>query len=603
MMNKIFLSILLIIFCISIPGNTINDSLRIKKDSIYTKYLSVYNSIKLSKGDADSIAFKQLENCRIAFIVEDELKVWKDLIWRYQQIPIFHYSEVNDSLLKGIDHCVFAVKSQAYLDDLLKLKLRLPLTVVALGDSLDYGRALDDINIKTIFSIADTTNLAKDLAVQLLFDGIRLCNNENQTIPQGSRLSYLPAQHNQLCESKLSNQVDSVVENAIKVKAFPGCRVFVAYKGNVIFNKAYGYHTYDERIKVQHQDVYDLASVTKIAGPLPLIMKACDNQLMDLDQSFSRYWKDWKKRLFHRSNKNDITVREVLAHQARLQPYINYYPSLMKNDVYDDRYFSFNPDEKHALKISDNLYLKNRFKKEVYKQIRKSDLLPEAKYKYSGLSYMIYPQLLSGLFEQPYEALLYEQFFKPLGASSLCYNPLDKVAPARIVPTEYDHKFRKTQIKGYVHDEAAAVMGGVSGNAGLFGSADDLAKLMQMYLQKGEYGHRRYLSEEIINEFTRVQFPDNDNRRGAGFDKPLFGNDTLSIQDSYPAPEVSSVSYGHSGFTGTFVWMDPKYELLFIFLSNRVYPTRENPLIYRMNVRPTIQQIFYKAILELESSD
>ena len=250
--------------------------------------------------------------------------------------------------------------------------------------------------------------------------------------------------------------------------------------------------------------------------------------------------------------------------------------------------------------IDRHLYLSTEFKKEIYKAIRRSPLLDEAKYKYSGLSYIIYPQLLSDLFNDEYETILYRNFYERLGASSLCYRPLDKIETDRIVPTEYDSLYRKHQIKGWVHDEAAAVMGGVSGNAGLFASADDLAKLMQMYLQKGSYAGIRYISEETFNEFTKVQYPDNDNRRGAGFDKPLFGNDTLSIADSYPAPGVSDLSFGHSGFTGTFVWVDPAYDLIYIFLSNRVYPTRDNPLIYRMNVRPSIQQVFYEEVKKSE---
>ena len=296
-----------------------------------------------------------------------------------------------------------------------------------------------------------------------------------------------------------------------------------------------------------------------------------------------------------------MTLREVLAHQARLTPYINYYPWLLDDGRLKDKYFHLSPSDKYSLKIDNNLYLSASFKKKVYKAIRKSPLLDEKKYKYSGLSYMIYPQLLSDLFLANYETLLYTEFYNPLGSSSMCYNPLGKVNHNRIVPTENDTNFRNKQIKGLVHDEAAAVMGGISGNAGLFSSADDLAKLMQMYLNKGSYAGRQYISETVFDEFTRVQYADNGNRRGAGFDKPLFGNDTLSIKESYPAPGVSPESFGHSGFTGTFVWVDPQYQLVYIFLSNRVYPTRNNRLIYQMNVRPSIQQIFYDAIKEKET--
>jgi len=165
----------------------------------------------------------------------------------------------------------------------------------------------------------------------------------------------------------------------------------------------------------------------------------------------------------------------------------------------------------------------------------------------------------------------------------------------KIVPTEQDSLFRKDLTKGWVHDENAALLGGISGNAGLFGTAKDLAILMQMYMQKGTYNGNRYIKESTLNEFSKIQFPENKNRRGLGFDKPLIGNNSLSIKKAYPAPQVSEESFGHSGFTGTFVWADPKQELVFIFLSNRVYPSRTHRNIYNLNIRPALQQVFYMA--------
>ncbi|MBT8270480.1 MAG: serine hydrolase, partial [Bacteroidia bacterium] len=180
---------------------------------------------------------------------------------------------------------------------------------------------------------------------------------------------------------------------------------------------------------------------------------------------------------------------------------------------------------------------------------------------------------------------------------TLGFNPLEKdLGP--IVPTEIDTVFRKSLVQGWVHDENAALLGGISGNAGLFGTADDLAILMQMLLQKGVYKGRRYLKESTVDEFIRVQYPENDNRRGLGFDKPLIGNDTLTINASYPAPEVSQKSFGHSGFTGTFVWADPEFELVFIFLSNRVYPDRSHRNLYNLNIRPSLQRVFYKTLFD-----
>ncbi|TRX64307.1 serine hydrolase [Carboxylicivirga sp. M1479] len=545
----------------------------------------------------NSLPIKDLEENKIGFLVSGSEDEWSNLIYRYNHVPI--YSIGSDHWLKdvtndSIEHLIVITDSLFAVQSLEK-KQALNIISLIVFSEINETEEKALLWAANLLSCSVNNYTSHDLAIQLLFGAISQDDDQSSS-HDCFRLRYLPPESIGLNNNQLKESVSHVVEEAITAQAFPGCRILVAVKGTVIFNQCYGYHTYDKRTKVQLHDVYDLASVTKISGPLPLLMKAYDSGLMDLDRPFSQYWNDWRSKLFRRSNKDAMTVRQVLAHQAQLSPYINYYPWLMKGQQYNEKFFSVNASEQYQLKIDEHLYLSTKFKKTVYKAIRKSELLPTAEYKYSGLSFMLYPQLLSDLYQKDYEQLLYDQFYKPLGASSLVYNPIGKIKQSRIVPTENDANFRKKQIKGLVHDEAAAVMGGISGNAGLFGSADDLAKLLQMYLQKGWYNGVRYLTQQTVNEFTKVQFAENDNRRGAGFDKPLFGNDTLSIKESYPAPGVSKESYGHSGYTGTFVWIDPKYEMVFIFLSNRVYPTRDNPLIYRMNVRPRIQQIFYDAL-------
>ncbi|MCT4588082.1 MAG: beta-lactamase family protein [Carboxylicivirga sp.] len=577
----------------SIPNDSICES---------KLYIKIFNQFKLLKHDNASFPIGDLETEKIRFIVPDKIKAWKDYIYRYKTVPVFSYEALHKSSKdrqKQFDHQIFVIDDQVDYSALKQVIPNSKLSLVIFRDTIDTDLTALMEMADNVLHCPTNNYISYDLSVQLVFDALSL-DQEPAFYDVNKRLKYLPPRLLGLDSESIYKQVDSIVYVAISEGAFPGCRVLVAHKGAVIFNESYGHHTYKKRTAVQQHDVYDLASVTKIAGPLPLIMQACDEGNMELDQPFSNYWKDWQKRLFHRSDKDKMTLREVLAHQARLTPYINYYPMTMKDGQYLKKYYRLNPSEKYSLPIDRHLYLSTEFKKEIYKAIRRSPLLNEAKYKYSGLSYIIYPQLLSDLFNDEYETILYRNFYERLGASSLCYRPLDKIETDRIVPTEYDSLYRKHQIKGWVHDEAAAVMGGVSGNAGLFASADDLAKLMQMYLQKGSYAGIRYISEETFNEFTKVQYPDNDNRRGAGFDKPLFGNDTLSIADSYPAPGVSAQSFGHSGFTGTFVWVDPAYDIIYIFLSNRVYPTRDNPLIYRMNVRPSIQQVFYEEVKKSE---
>ncbi|MDF1550346.1 MAG: serine hydrolase, partial [Bacteroidales bacterium] len=231
-----------------------------------------------------------------------------------------------------------------------------------------------------------------------------------------------------------------------------------------------------------------------------------------------------------------------------------------------------------------------------YKEVKKSKLLTTKDYVYSGLSFLLYPEIIKNLTGSDYENYLKQNFYYPLGAYTLTYNPLKMFDKSRIVPTENDTFFRNQQICGTVHDEAAAVLGGVSGNAGLFGTTLDLAKLMQMYLNMGQYGGIQFISDTTLGEFTRYQYPENENRRGLGFDKPMLKDK----ENGHTAIDASDKSFGHSGYTGTFVWADPENGILFVFMSNRVYPTRNNSKIYEFNIRPAIQQVLYDAVKKKE---
>lgn len=387
----------------------------------------------------------------------------------------------------------------------------------------------------------------------------------------------------------LQKNVDSIMQEGIRQHAFPGAQLLVAKNGNIIFYEAYGFHTYDSIQKVGLDDVYDLASVTKIIGPLPALMKLYEEGKLDLDKPFSQCWPSWR----HRKDKKDITLRELLAHQSGLQPYIVFLSEVIKHDKLKRRFVRTTPSKRFSEEAYPNIYVKTRFKNKVFRKIKRSKVSHKKNYVYSGLASLIYPQLIENITGVSYETYLKNNFYQPLGCNTLGYLPSLKPFKNSIVPTEYDSIFRKTLTKGWVHDENAALLGGVSGNAGLFGSASDLAKIMQMYMQKGLYDGKRYLKATTLNEFTKIQYPENENRRGLGFDKPLIGNDTLALKEAYPAPEVSSESFGHAGFTGTFVWADPKNELVFIFMSNRVYPTRKNRNLYLLNIRPSLQRLFY----------
>ncbi|NJO68288.1 MAG: serine hydrolase [Bacteroidetes bacterium] len=392
--------------------------------------------------------------------------------------------------------------------------------------------------------------------------------------------------------------MDSIINDAIRQQAFPGCNILIAKEGKVIFHKTYGYHTYENIIPASPNDIYDLASVTKVTSALPAIMKLTEEGKIGLDDPFSDYWPDWQKRFLHRSNKDDLTFRELLAHQAGLVPFIKFYENTQKQGKAQSRWFRVEADEKYNLMVAPGMYLRNNFRKKVYKTIRLSELKDRGRYIYSDLFFIMAPEVISRVSGDDYLHYLDSCFYRPLGAGTLTYLPVRKFSTDRIVPTEADQYFRKRLLQGSVHDEASAVLGGISGNAGLFGSANDLAKILQMYLWNGTYGGEQYLKEATLKEFNRVQYPHNGNRRALGFDKPLPNNSTLSLKDSYPSPDVSTESFGHSGYTGTFFWIDPKYQLVYIMLANRVYPNRSYTKLTELSIRTKVQQAIYDEILK-----
>ncbi len=395
-----------------------------------------------------------------------------------------------------------------------------------------------------------------------------------------------------MIDSSLTKKVDSIIAYAIDQEAFPGAQLLVAHKGQTIFHKAYGFHTYDSLQKVAIDDIYDLASVTKVLGPLPALMKLVDEGKLDLDKPFSTYWKPWRKR----KDKKNSTLREILSHQAGLTPYIIFLQRAMKNGTFKSRFIKNGRQKKFQKQAYTNIYVKNRFQNKVSRIINRSKVVNEKKYLYSGLAFLIFPKIIAQLTGKTYEEYLLSEFYNPVGCQTLGFNPAHKKLENNIVPTEVDTIFRKTMVKGYVHDENAALLGGVSGNAGLFGTANDLAKMMQLYQDYGEYNDQRLVSEKTVKEFIKVQYPENNNRRGLGFDKPLLGNDTLPVSKAYPSPRASKASFGHSGFTGTFVWADPEKHVVFIFLSNRVHPHRSHRQLYELNVRTVLQDVFYEAL-------
>ena len=446
--------------------------------------------------------------------------------------------------------------------------------------------------------------LTQELAAQLIFGAFnstaklsvsvdsRFKLNDGISVKKNNCFSYTIPEEVGINSALLQRKIDSIANLGVDSAAYPGCQVLIAKDGKIIFHKCYGYQTYKNIRPVEKDNVYDWASVTKVTGPLPAIMKLVDEGKIDVDAPFSKYWPAFKN-----SNKKNLKVRDILAHQARLASWISYWQmAVTENGELSKNVFRSQPSKKFDVRVSENVYMNKDFRKVMFDTIRTSELLPRKQYLYSGLSFYLYPDIITKFTGQSYEKYLKNTFYKPLGATTITFNAYKHYPLKKIIPTEMDDFFRMEQLRGFVHDEGAAMMGGVSGNAGLFGTTNDLAKLFQMYLQMGYFGGRRYISEKTMTEFTRIQFPDNKNRRALGFDKPLIDNEKNKLKDAYPAVSTSKNSFGHSGFTGTFAWADPDEKLLFIFMSNRVYPTRENRKLYELNIRTAMHQGIYDCI-------
>ncbi|MEM6641552.1 MAG: serine hydrolase [Bacteroidota bacterium] len=383
----------------------------------------------------------------------------------------------------------------------------------------------------------------------------------------------------------LQEDLDSVVSNAIRQKAFPGCVVYATREGNVLFHKSYGFHTYDSLILVKRNDIYDLASLTKILASTLAIMKLYDQGLIHLEDPIGKHIN-----IMGKIRKK--TFRELLAHQAGIESWIPFHSVIRrKNGKFRTRDLAYLEDSKHSYKINDTLFLSNNFyERRIKKLIGRSKIDQVPTYKYSGLFFYLVPEIVANLTGQNFEEYLSDSFYYPLGLETMGFNPLSRFDLSRIPPTEQDTFFRNKLIHGTVHDEGAILMQGVSGNAGLFGNAKDVGRLMEFFMSSSEPDSLEIISAATKALFSTTQFPNSGNRRALGFDKPLLVYDPVK---SSVARSASASSFGHTGYTGAVTWTDPKYNFVFVFLCNRVYPTRKNKKIYELNLRPQVHQLFY----------
>ena len=517
------------------------------------------------KGDSTFLPFKRLDTLKFNLATNDSLV----------RVMISNYTTLESKSSKA--NVVIFTR----VDDFEKYE-RLgsqKLILINSENIITSKNATIEIEIKN--------NISKSKAIQKMFGASTGVNSNGNY-----RFGFGKAEDIGIDYNKLSSKIDSIAKASIALGVAPGIQVLVARNGVVFFHRTYGYHTYDSIKRVQKNNIYDWASVTKITSALPALMKFHDEDKFDLDATLGTYLP-----YFKRGNKNELTFRRILSHNAGLKPWIPFWKTtLRRNGSYRWRTLSNEKSKHYQTEISPGLYIHDNYKKKIYKMIRKSKVNEghHPKYKYSGLSFYLHPEIVEIISGNNFQEYLSLNFYNKLGANTVGYNPSNKFDIERIIPTENDTIFRHALLHGIVHDEGASMMEGVSANAGLFGTTLDLAKIMQMYLWMGKYGGEQYITENTIEKFTFAHYANEGNKRGLGFDKPKLEN----RKDDSCSKDASIKSFGHSGYTGTFVWADPESGILFIFMSNRVYPTRDNRKLYEYNVRPSMHQAIYDAIIK-----
>ncbi len=459
--------------------------------------------------------------------------------------------------------------------------------VIALfGNGSSFAK-LNDIGVPVIWC-ERVSPVSADFSAEAIFGGVAVTQKLKATyspryatgmgfLTQKTRLQYTVPEDAGVNSNNLLS-IDDIAHEAIAAHATPGCVVLVVKDGKVIFNKAYGYHTYDNQQPDKLTDIFDLASVTKVTATTMEVMRLTEQGALNMDSTIGNYIP-----YAHGTNKDNIKLRELMTHQAGLVPDVRTYEDLKPSD------HSIDSSANYPTKVVDNYYLrKNYFNDMMWPKIMNSPLRTRGQYVYSDISMVIMKEIGETVTSQPLNQYVLQQFYLPLGMQSAGFLPLYRFPVSRIIPTENDMVFRHVLLDGYVEDQTAALCGDVSGNAGLFANANDVAILYQMILNKGTYGGVRYFKPETVDMFTAQQ--SSVSRRGLGFDRwdPITDH-------HYPSELASPQTYGHTGYTGTCIWVDPKYNLVYVFLSNRVNPKVVEKL-GNMKIRPRIQDVVYKAI-------
>ena len=456
------------------------------------------------------------------------------------------------------------------------------------------SKLTDTSEISAIIVSYQGNNYTQKISAEAIFGGIavngKLPVTASSSFPvntgyktKNTRLSYFFPEIAGLNEKKLY-KIDSIARRGIRDSIYPGCQILVAKDGFVVYRKSFGWHTYDQTEKVSNTDLYDLASITKVAATTISIMKLYEQGKINLDSTLAYYLP-----VVRSSNKAKIIIKDLLTHQAGLKAWIPFYKNSLMGDTLDSCIYKPVRSDNYPYRVADSIYISKNYSDTIFNTIIKSELKDKGTYLYSDLDFYFLKNILERITAETIDHYVKKYFYEPLGLN-MCYQPRNYFDLSRIVPSEIDTIFRKQTLHGDVNDGGAAMEGGVGGHAGIFSNANDLAILMQMLLNKGEYGDHRYFMPETVEKFTSYQFQEN--RRGLGFDKPVRDKK----QGGPTCAEASDQSFGHSGFTGTYVWADPEYNLVYVFLSNRTFPYSANNKLVTSGIRTDIQKVIYHAI-------
>lgn len=593
----------------------LNEKLNPRKAEVLNRQLAK-ESLTLIKNDFDEIPFKRLDTLRVAYLNIGGTKnnLFVSTINKYAkidqlQIPralssaeeteLIEQCKKYDKIIVGFHRTSndakknFGVTIQS-IEIFQKISAFTNVTGVLFGNAYALERFKEIKETKAFIVAYQDTDFTNEAAAQLIFGGTipkgKLPVSGSAFFPAGTgltfsektRLSFVMPEEIGIDENKLK-RIDTLALNGIKIGAYPGCQIVAIKSGNVFYHKTFGYHTYDRTKKVEENDIYDLASITKIAATTITLIKLQQEGLIDIDQPLTKYIPD----IVDSTPYQNMVIRKMLAHQAGLRDWIPFYTKTILNGAPNPAIYSHIKDEEHPVQVAENLYINDSFDTVIFKRIVATPLGKKT-YKYSDLGYYFLREIIFRITGKTLDKYVAENFYQPMGLQTMGYNPLDRFPREQIAPTENDTSFRDQLIWGYVHDQGAALLGGVGGHAGLFSNALDLATLMYMLINEGNYGGVNYLNKDTLADFTRQQF--SDNRRGAGFDKPV-----RSLDGGPTCNKVSLESFGHSGFTGTITWADPKHDIVYVFLSNRCYPIAENPLLLKEGIRVSIQDVIYQA--------